>query len=943
MGRLAFAVLLLLLEIVCRAHSASNVDPVVEGKASLVSGAVPASQLESGVANASTCLKGNSTSGSCGGGSPAGISYANTAQNWSQALSTAVTGCPTGISCTTQTITLPSGITGIDVSTGLYQIYISDGANSEAVAITGGTYTSGAGGTLTFVPYFSHTSYTVESASSGIQETINVACGTVTNASENNGQCNVIIPANGGPAGVSYQPTNDHPLNNYQIYGTIFMHAFQSVLSGYGVSVNCLERNACLQMGDLSNANHYSDMTVNGIHFRAPVISTSDPAYAGVNVTTTVRASQITTITTGSAHGFRPGDMVTILFTDDSHYWGDAVVTTVPTATTFTYSHSGPDVASQTTPGVVALAYVAVLDNANSGHFIDVGMDYSYGEARAFNNFFDMWDDENAVIDHFNNSSVSLNHNANWTGSYVFSAGNQGAHPIAPVITLRDSNITANYSNGVTDYNSNGLYVENTVIQAQGLWQVYASNTTGNFQGAYLKNIYAEAAGLNPLSPAASPFPGTGNAGLIVGPATANATFQIAGDHAVEGTLPSGGTGSTTYYYYIVAHDTTVGTQTSPMAILGWNSTGSDSIPVRWPRVANGADTITYDVLRTGGTNPYGGGCLGGSGATCGSVATGLSQSTACSGTLVCTYTDTGSSTTSAYTSIYGNYGGQINFWPAAIVSVNKTISVDTEQYGIGIGLNGNPLENAKLCDVGGSASAGSYNVCLSSVTSQNVKNQTATLLTDGPASGGGMTLSKGRLNFPELGTLQPHHIITLIDSAPLLTESTLGYRPLASVNDTWIGTDVTSSGTTLSSGQLAFGAPVSITNYIRATGDGVHTNWLERLTSKQKTFAIPVRISEGNSFTLGDGSPLSQMKIYSVNNMPASHVPPQSCVDVVGEAKGLTKSNQIASITPPGRLGNLSLNAYPADEGAIILHFCNASGSEAVTPPGAYSFLAVR
>jgi hypothetical protein len=84
-------------------------------------------------------------------------------------------------------------------------------------------------------------------------------------------------------------------------------------------------------------------------------------------------------------------------------------------------------------------------------------------------------------------------------------------------------------------------------------------------------------------------------------------------------------------------------------------------------------------------------------------------------------------------------------------------------------------------------------------------------------------------------------------------------------------------------------------------------------------------------------------MKVYSVDNMPASHVHPQSCIDVVGEARGLTKSDQIASITPPGRLGNLSFNAYPADEGAIVLHFCNPSTSEVVTPLGTYSFLAVR
>jgi hypothetical protein len=84
-------------------------------------------------------------------------------------------------------------------------------------------------------------------------------------------------------------------------------------------------------------------------------------------------------------------------------------------------------------------------------------------------------------------------------------------------------------------------------------------------------------------------------------------------------------------------------------------------------------------------------------------------------------------------------------------------------------------------------------------------------------------------------------------------------------------------------------------------------------------------------------------MKIHSANDIPASRVPPHSCVDVVGEAKGVSKSDHITSITPPGRLGNISLNAYPADEGAIILHFCNPSNSEVVTPTGAYSFLAVR
>jgi len=178
----------------------------------------------------------------------------------------------------------------------------------------------------------------------------------------------------------------------------------------------------------------------------------------------------------------------------------------------------------------------------------------------------------------------------------VFSAGNQSTQ-IAPVITLRDSTITANYSNGVTDYNSNGLYIENTVLQATGPWEVYASNTTGNYQGAYLKNIYSEdSTAMNPQSPAKSPFPGLGIAGLIAG--ASSGSFEITGNGGTTGAFAAGGTGTIPYTYFIVANDTTTGVQTSPMQIMSWLSTGTDSIPVRWPRVANGADAITYDVLR---------------------------------------------------------------------------------------------------------------------------------------------------------------------------------------------------------------------------------------------------------------------------------------------------------------------------------------------------------
>ncbi|MGA7080498.1 MAG: hypothetical protein WBY61_17405, partial [Terriglobales bacterium] len=398
------------------------------------------------------------------------------------------------------------------------------------------------------------------------------------------------------------------------------------------------------------------------------------------------------------------------------------------------------------------------------------------------------------------------------------------------------------------------LYIENTILQATGPWEVYAANYTGNYQGAYLKNIYSEDSNaLNPQSPVKSPFPGLGIAGLIAG--ASSGSFELTGNGGTTGAFASGGTGSIPYTYFIVANDTTTNVQTSPMQIMSWLSTGTDSIPVRWPRVANGADAISYDVIRiatpgtVGSVFPYNGGCPGGAGGICGYVAKGLTQAAACSSGFVCTYTDSGSSSTSAYTVKPGHYNGPLNFWPGAIVSVSTPVVVDRDEASaVAVGLFGNPLQIASLCANDGVTSPGGYTTCLASMTVSNnaVPNQTATLLSDGANVGNGMTLTKGRLNFT--GTpgalISAHHIITLLDSQPSLTQSTWGFRPPASANDTWIGTD-TPGNVYASSGQLAFGAPLSITNYIAQTGDGIHPNWLERLTGSLKEFNVPAQFDQ--------------------------------------------------------------------------------------------------
>jgi len=830
------------------------VDSGLSAKADVVNGAVPSGELGAGVASSATCLNGNSTWGFCGTGAPAGITYATTALNWTQTISSSLTGGSPG------TVLLAPCPAGVDYTSGAgYQVYITDGASSEAVAVTSGSTGSG-NCSIAFTPFFSHTSYTIGSASSGIQETINAACGIYASTNPAfNAQCNVTIPANGpylGSGGGLFS------LNNYQIYGTIFLHANQSTLSGFGVTLFCHERAHCLQVGDQVRSTDYQNNTVQGIAFRSPDDNSAKPAYNGCAITQTQATGTTATITTATACGFRPGDMVTIQFTDDSAYWGDALVASA-SGTTFTFTkHNLSTKSSQNTPGVVALAYDAILDNAGNTHFQDIVYDNG-GEVGSFNNFFDFWDDENALVEHFNNNGIRLTANANWTGAFIYSGGNPigpASNPTqqwAPVITLRDSSITANYSNGATVQNSNGLYIENTVLQATGPWQVKSSNETGNYQGAYLKNIYSESnTALNPLTPPRSPFPGLGIAGLIAGISSGAASFQLAGNGSPLGAFATGGSGSTPYSYFIVANDTTASTQTSPMQVLNWLSTGSDSITVRWPRVANGNDAITYDVIRittpvgVGAIYPYVGGCPGGSGGTCGYVAKGLLQSAACSGSLICSYTDNGASSTSAYTIKQANYGGNLNFWPGSVVSVSKSVTVDVETGNVvGVGLNGNPLQIAKQCSGYGAASPGGYTACLASVTSANnsVPNQTATILTDGPELSGGMALTKGRLNFSTTAgtTLQPHHIVTLIDSQPALTQATSVYRPPANANDVWIGTDVPSGGVGLTLGQLAFGSPVSISNYIAHTGDGVTANWLERLSASLKEFNVPAKFDQ--------------------------------------------------------------------------------------------------
>jgi len=185
MRRLALAVLSLSLEIV-GLEFASNA-----GGASLMNAEAPFSPPGSRPANESTCRNGSATLDSCAGGDPAGITYATTAQDWTQTISGTLTGGKQA------KVILTPCPTGTDTTSGAgYQVLLSGGGNSEAfnVVSMSGDCTSGASsGTIHFTPFYSYSSgYSIGSASSGVQETVNQACGT-EGTSWHNRHCNVTM------------------------------------------------------------------------------------------------------------------------------------------------------------------------------------------------------------------------------------------------------------------------------------------------------------------------------------------------------------------------------------------------------------------------------------------------------------------------------------------------------------------------------------------------------------------------------------------------------------------------------------------------------------------------------------------------------------------------------------------------------------------------------
>jgi hypothetical protein len=493
--------------------------------------------------------------------------------------------------------------------------------------------------------------------------------------------------------------------------------------------------------------------------------------------------------------------------------------------------------------------------------------------------------------------------------------------------------------NGVDWQSGNNLRITDSVIQGYSQFGVRGGLAKGGYGMLSMENVYMEVGGCT------NPLGNVGIAGVIV----QGGKIKIAGGEGPDWHKPSfAKTGSTEYQYYVVPYSARWG-YGNPLYIGSASTNGKGNIPLVWPDIPT---LTTFDILKlpTAG-DANGGSFIGPYGTGNYSLANRLTRASAnCSGG-VCSFTDSQISPAS-YTVHPVAYFPFLSYWPGQLVlgpsaegnsaTSNSWASLDLNDLNA-IHLwqvnTAGPIQTLQTISEGKCMPAEGSPVSVSCLGSNYSFAPMATTLMNKIANDGGHQLNlKGRLNFLTGGT-GPNHIVTLVDSSPDKTFATVGQRPPNDGADAFIGCDSKyCQGWTTG---LTFGAPVSLSNYIGNIGDG--KNWKERLTEKEKTFAVPVVIEKGRTLTLGSGTAISQIKAFATNSISDARVAAQSCMDVSGTAGGLAASDQISGVRPPRALGNLSLNAYASGADTVILHFCNPSTSAVSIPGGVYSFLAVH
>lgn len=810
------------------------VDAAFAGKADLVGGIVPSSELGSGTANAGTCLLGNGTWGACatGGGSgnvsttpaanqdvvqPAGtrfstnnlanVRYVTSSWNWLQSPADDLT---TPGSKTIHLSPCPLGIDTSNNSSAQYAVYISGAGTAEAAPVTGGSCSPGSNsGSITVTTAYSHAAgYSVGSATSGIQEAIN-------DSGSQHGTI-MLLPASGGSP-------------NYNVYSSVFLNTRKTLLSGYGAMVQCFTRSACLIDGNYLGGGQFN--TIAGIEF-VPGLNID-----GAQIASVAASNGTYTVTTATNHSFVSGDYVILYYSNSSSTQEGRFKVTVTASNQFTYTVGAATFATATSYGWAAIENTAIEDISDHVTVRDIKIGPSPSNNQYFHWGMVIGNDQSFKLDGLSNegNGAVIRCTQNFCGALLYARGDQGAAPVVNIDHLEASMQCG--GNGIRYASGNTLHVMNSVVQGFNQYGIYYA---GGLQNLMIGGTYQESSGScnNPA------YPGTigANAGIIT-----NNDLTYIGDDPIGGqfpNFPAANSGSQRNNYYVVIRSSARGVL-GTFYIGSCLTSGSGNCTTYWPEPdLYGLDTVTYDELRTVGSTaipPNGTGVY--------AIATGLSGN--CSTAGICSNIDPQTGVNS-YTVQNPQNSVRFNFWPGAVV-LGSASKLHINDCGQASGIIATTYLPAVYCNRSVPGLAGSYTPYWASYREgDSVGNGNpsvgAVLKQTGPATGAAVSGVTGLYGFLNTGLLGQSDMVTLAYSNPFLTLATPGYRPSASATDTAIGFD-SAAASLPGNAQLAFRAPIAISEYIGSVFD--NGSYKERLTASAKTFNVPVTIN-GNLTVTG-------------------------------------------------------------------------------------------
>lgn len=744
----------------------------------------------------------------------AGIRYVTSKWNWTQRPPDDL-GTPGHI--TIHLSPCPVGVDTMSFSEHYrYKVYIAGTGTPEVALVTGGTCTPGAtSGTIMVTTANSHAAgYTVGSSSSGIQEAWNDAWSS----------------DQGYPVQTSYVKLVAD--TQYNVYSTVYLRGRGGILDGAGALIVCSTRDRCIYVGT-TQAQAYVNY-----HKLYNLSGTSSLNVDGVQVAGVSASRGTYTLTTASAHSFVVGDTVDCEYhsQNSDQHWTSPVVS-VPTSTTFTVSFGSTTFAAGNTFGFCNILNTFVENNSDHVIMQDLNLYQSSPAGLGYFSYGIVNDNDQQfnIARATNRSTPMLKTSANWPmGAFFYQRTDQGN---AGIMYIHDTELTGvNCASG----GGNGFVMTDSVCQG---FTAYGIRYFGSLQPATFENIYQESTGgtTNPLYGIAA------QAGYVVSGGTGT---RILGAFPINGWEPgfaTGGGSAAERSYFVVPRSSTQGY--GPVLFIGWAepSSPSTAISLMWPSVefqatnAQSVGTLTWDVLVVTGTNvtaPYQTGMY--------AIATNISGSCGTNG--MCSFTDAQAAPT-AYTVQTQQFNPLFWFWPVNLVINNGVVVADqigwdpsavASQGALGVSIVAEQCLPSGL----GRRRSPIWLSCLASTNSRGAGMEATVLQQQDQSNNGPTANSKGRLNFGKPIGNVPNDLVTLQDSNFSKTMATAGQRPTNDIGDVALGLD--------QAGGLSLRAASSISTYINAIPNG--TNFLERLTTSDKLFNVPVTIN-GHLNQTADGN----------------------------------------------------------------------------------------